>query len=85
MCQCAVTENRYITDNPPENRMVDGDPLPENRAITRVSVISAVLKRHTPVNFKSIGGFGGPKRISRIIGDPKRGQGYCPARVCDAA
>ncbi len=47
MCFCAcgalvsgtqqVTENRYITDNPPENRMVDGDPLPENRPITRVS------------------------------------------------
>ena len=54
MCFCAcgalvsgtqqVTENRYITDNPPENRMVDGDPLPENRPITRVSAVSAVLK-----------------------------------------
>ena len=39
-----ATENRYITDNPPENRMVDGDPLPENRPITRESAVSAVLK-----------------------------------------
>ena len=54
MCFCAcgalvsgtqqVTENRYITDNPPENRMVDGDPLPENRPIIRVSAVSAALK-----------------------------------------
>lgn len=38
------SDNRYITDNPPENRRVDGDPLPENRAITREPDISDALK-----------------------------------------
>ena len=61
MCQCAVTENRYITDNPPENRAITresdisdtlkGLRCPENRPITRVSAVSAVLKRHTPAIF----------------------------------